>query len=77
MVVTGERWVARLDVAGGDIAGLLARVGGLDVWERHGESIVVAADESHLAELERRGLAHVERLEPVKEFLDRDRGEKR
>ncbi|WP_133251939.1 hypothetical protein [Actinomycetospora cinnamomea] len=75
--MTGERWVARLDAAGGDVAGLLAHAGGLDVWERHDESIVVAADEDHLAELERRGLARVERLEPVTEFLDRHQGETR
>lgn len=74
-VVTGERWVARLEVADGDVGGLLARAGGLDVWERHAETVVVAADEDHLAELERRGLARVERLEPVREFLDRTQGE--
>jgi hypothetical protein len=34
---------------------------GLDVWERHPSSLVVAAPEGVLADLERRGLARVDR----------------
>jgi hypothetical protein len=31
------------------------------VWERHPDSLVVAATQAQLGELERRGIAHVER----------------
>ena len=55
-------WVARLTPPeGGSVADLLGLPLGLDVWERHAGSLVVAAPESTLAELERRGLARVER----------------
>ena len=41
---------------------------GLDVWERRGEVLLVAASELQLSELERRRLAEVERLSTVAEF---------
>lgn len=55
-------WIARLTpVAGRDVSELLALPLGLDVWERHPGSLVVAAPESRLVEVERRFLARVER----------------
>jgi hypothetical protein len=58
-----QTWIARLTpVAGRDLSELLALPLGLDVWERHPGSLVVAAAESRLLEVERRHLAHVERL---------------
>ena len=41
---------------------------GLDVWERHPDSLVVAATDDQLAELERRRLAEVERWSTREEF---------
>lgn len=64
-----DRWVARLTPApGASIDSLLVLPLGLDVWERHGDVLVVAASESQLSELERRRLAKVERLTTVAEF---------
>lgn len=44
---------------------------GLDVWERRDDSLIVAASEAQLAELERRRLAWVERLPDT---IGRDNG---
>lgn len=66
------RWVARLaPAAGHSIDELLRLPLGLDVWERRPQSLIVAATESQLAEIERRRLAAVERIETVAEFLSR------
>jgi hypothetical protein len=66
------RWVARLTPAAGhSIDELLRFPLSLDVWERRPGSLVVAASESQLAEIERRRLATVERIETVAEFLAR------
>jgi hypothetical protein len=55
-------WIARLTpTAGSSIELLLAAPLGLDVWERHSDSLVVAATEAKLGELERRRIADVER----------------
>jgi ribose 1,5-bisphosphokinase PhnN len=71
---TEDRWVARLRPAPGTaVDALLALPLGLDVWERHGDVVVVAASEMQLSELERRGLAQVERLSTVTEFEARAR----
>ena len=66
------RWVVRLTPRKGvDVESLLQMSLGLDVWERkrNPDGLVVAANESQLAELERRRLASVERLSTVKEFV--------
>lgn len=72
MTDDGTRWIARLAPSAGttvdDVLGLPL---GLDVWERHADSLVVAATEAQLAEIERRRLAAVERIETVAEFLAR------
>jgi hypothetical protein len=52
----------------GSVDALLDLPLGLDVWERHADALVVAAEEAQLAELERRHLAQVERLSTVAEF---------
>jgi hypothetical protein len=68
-MVESERWVARLTpTANYSIDDLLASSIGLDVWERHDDVLVVAANEMQLSELERRGLALVERLSTQAEF---------
>jgi hypothetical protein len=55
-------WIARLTpTSSSSVERLLAMPMGLDVWERHADSLVVAATQSRLAELERRRLAEVER----------------
>lgn len=74
MTKAEERWVARLrPVPGTAVEALLALPMGWDVWERHGEVLVVAASELQLAELERRRVAQVERLSTVAAFEARAR----
>jgi hypothetical protein len=74
MVEAGGRWVARLTPpAGGSVAELLDLPLGLDVWERHPDHLVVAAPEGVLAELERRGLARVDRWASGEEYEKRMR----
>jgi hypothetical protein len=45
-----------------DIDALLGLPLALDVWERHNDSLVVAASQAQLLELERRRLVRVDRL---------------
>jgi hypothetical protein len=40
----------------------------LDVWERKGEVLIVAAEEEQLGELERRRLAKVERICTIADY---------
>jgi hypothetical protein len=66
------RWVVRLTPRrGGDIESLLQMPLGLDVWERKRDpdTLVVAATEGQISELERRRLASVERICTVGEFV--------
>ena len=63
------RWIARLKPTVGSSIDELLRVPlSLDVWERKGEVLVVAAEDEQLAELERRRLAHVERICTVADY---------
>ncbi|MDF3308891.1 hypothetical protein P3H15_28150 [Rhodococcus sp. T2V] len=72
MVDTPSRWVARLVPSPGtDVETLLAVGLGLDVWERHGNELVVAATDAQLAEVQRRRLATVERISTVEAFEKR------
>jgi len=62
-------WIARLTpTVSSSIELLLTVPVGLDVWERHPDSLVVAATEEQLVELERRRLAEVERWSTRGEF---------
>ncbi|MCA1691446.1 MAG: hypothetical protein LC733_04285 [Actinobacteria bacterium] len=62
--------MARVRPAGsGDLDALLAMPLGLDVWERGPDTLLVAATDAQLSELERRRLAHVERLSTVADYL--------
>jgi hypothetical protein len=62
-------WIARLTpTVSSSIELLLSAPLGLDVWERHPDSLVVAATDDQLAELERRRLAEVERWSTREEF---------
>jgi hypothetical protein len=75
MTNSGVRWVAKLTAdSAADIEALLGLSLGLDVWERHGDSLVVAASEAQLLELERRRLVRVDRLATQVEFEGRARG---
>lgn len=75
MTESENRWVARLTpTASSSIDVLLALPIGMDVWERHGDVLVVGASEAQLSELERRRLAHVERLSTQAEFEARAQG---
>ena len=70
----GRTWIARLTpTAGSSIELLLSVPAGLDVWERHADSLVVAATDDQLLELERRRLAEVERWSTREEFEARAR----
>jgi hypothetical protein len=67
-------WIARLTPTGGSsVEQLLGMPLGLDVWERHPDSLVIAATEAQLAELQRRRLAEVERLSTREEYEARAR----
>jgi len=67
-------WIARLTpTVGNSVETLLAVPVGLDVWERHPNSLLVAATESQLAELEKRRLAHVERWSSQEQLEARTR----
>ena len=69
MTYPGVRWVAKLTAdSAADIDALLGLSLGLDVWERHDDSLVVAASEAQLLELERRRLVRVEWLATQAEF---------
>ena len=62
-------WIARLTpTAGSSIELLLSVSVGLDVWERHPDSLVVAATDDQLIELEQRRLVEVERWSTREEF---------
>jgi len=66
------RWVARLTpMPGSSVDCLLEMSLGLDVWERHAEFLVVAASDTQLSEIERRRLAHTEKVCTVAEFQSR------
>jgi hypothetical protein len=66
------RWVARLTPAASfSVDALLEMALGLDVWERHAEFLVVVASDMQLSDLERRRLAHVEKLCTIAEFQSR------
>ena len=75
MTNSALRWVAKLTAdSAADIDALLGLSLGLDVWERHGDTLVVAASETQLRELERRRLVQVERLATQADFEARARG---
>jgi hypothetical protein len=65
-------WIARLTpTKSSSVELLLSMPIGLDVWERHADSLVVAATETQLAELERRRLADVERWSTREQYQAR------
>lgn len=69
MAESENRWVARLTpTATSSIDILLALPIRMDVWERHGDTLVVAASEAQLSEREHRGLAHAQQLSTQAEF---------
>ena len=74
MAEAGQIWIACLTPsAGSSLAALLDLRLGLDVWERRAGSLVVAAPDSTLTELERRRLARVERWETREQHQERMR----
>jgi hypothetical protein len=71
-----RRWLAELTPAHGtEVEGLLNLPAGLDVWEHHGNTLIVAAEATQLEDLERRRLATVVWLRPVEEFTGPESGE--
>ncbi len=69
-----EIWIARLTPAPGwSVTDLLGVQMGLDVWEHHGDWLVVAAPDSSLSELERRRLARVDRVTTAARYLAQQR----
>jgi hypothetical protein len=73
-----HHWIARLNAASDAALDALLDVPlALDVWEIHrGPSpcVVAVAEEGVLIEIERRGLARVERLETIAEYVTRVQG---
>jgi hypothetical protein len=75
MAADEVRWVVRLTpTAGRTVRDLLAIPLSLDVWQRQDDSLVGAAPEATLRELERRKLAGVERLCTTAEYEEQARG---
>jgi hypothetical protein len=72
MATDQTRWVARLTppltLPGRTVRDLLQLPLALDVWQRDGEVLIVAASAATLDELERRRLATVERLCTTTEY---------
>ena len=67
----GRRWVARLKpMPSITVETLLGMPLSIDVWERHDDALIVVASEAQLGEIERRRLAHVERLSTVDDYVD-------
>jgi hypothetical protein len=67
-----DRWIARLTpLPGHSVRTLLEQSIGIDVWEREPEALIVTASDIQLREIERRRLAHVERIESVAAYLTR------
>jgi hypothetical protein len=72
-----HRWVAWIKPrAAISVDALLNMPLSLDVWERETDRLLVVADDGQLAELERRSLAEVERLDTVSDYLRRAQGGK-
>jgi hypothetical protein len=62
-------WVVRLrPVSGRSVDDLLRLPVSLDVWQRERDTLIVAVSESTLHELERRRLAHIERIRPAADY---------
>lgn len=69
MGASGALWVARLrPPAGRSVNDLLKLPLSLDVWQREEDALVAVASEHTLRELERRRLAHVERISTREEY---------
>ena len=73
MVTRSEvRWVVRLTPPDGrTVADLLVLPLPLDVWQREPDALIAAVTELTLEELERRGLAGVDRLYTTDEYAQR------
>jgi hypothetical protein len=66
------KWVARIrPTARCSIEDLLRLPVSLDVWERGDDALIAAVSEADLLEMERRKLAHVERICSTKDYVDR------
>ncbi len=63
-------WIVRLrPTSGHSVDDLLKLPVALDVWQREPDALVAAVAETTLHELERRRLAHVERLRTTADYL--------
>ena len=66
---SGAGWVVRLrPPSGRSVDDLLRLPVSLDVWQRERDALVAAVSETTLHELERRRLAHVERIRPTADY---------
>jgi hypothetical protein len=62
-------WIVRLRPTGGrSVDDLLKLPVALDVWQREPDALIAAVAETTLLELERRRLAHVERLRTTADY---------
>lgn len=63
-------WIVRLrPTSGRSVDDLLKLPVGFDVWQRESGALIVAVTETTLHELERRRLAHVERLHTTADYI--------
>jgi len=64
-----ERWVARIVPVDRTVNEFLRRPYGLDIWERQPDALIAAAESTVLDEIERQGLARVERISTLRDYV--------
>ena len=64
-----ERWLAKVRPVQLSVDDMLQLSFGLDVWERRQDFVIAAAAERVFCELERRGVARVERISTVRDYI--------
>jgi hypothetical protein len=70
IVGSDTSWIVRLrPTSGHSIDDLLKLPVALDIWQREPDALIVAVTEITLHELERRRLAHVERLRTTADYI--------
>jgi hypothetical protein len=68
-MVSNASWVVRLRPASGrSVDDLLKLPYALDIWQRESDALIAAVSEPILQELERRRLAHIERIRPTADY---------
>ena len=64
-----ERWVARIVPLDRTVNEFLRQPHGLDIWERQPGALIAAAESTVLDEVEHQGLARVERISTLRDYV--------